>query len=369
MKRGHTTTLLFVFSLVLATSFTSITGQNLTTPRPSPAATLQQQIGMTQVSIQYSRPQVIVNGNDRTGKVWGNLVGYGFNKINFASQGEIPWRAGANENTVITFSEDVQIEGKDLQAGAYGLHMAIHEDGKATLIFSHNTTSWGSFWYDEKEDALRVDVQMQDHDFTNVLTYEFVDFGPNHGTLALQWEKKSIPFKIAIDGHAMALQSFRDELRGVKGFSWQGPISAANYCLQNNINHEEALTWADRAMANTKNFQTLSVKGGLLLQMGKTEDAITIADEASTLANVNQLNGLGYLMLQNQQPKVAVKYFLLNAEKNPETANCFDSLGEGYMALGQNDKAIESFKKSLSLNPPPFVKANSLKNLEKLGVK
>lgn len=369
MKRGHTTSLLLTFLLVWAFGLTTLTAQNLTTPRPSPAATLHQQIGMTKVTINYSRPQVIVNGNDRTGKIWGNLVGYGFNKINFASQGEIPWRAGANENTVITFSDDVQIEGKDLKAGSYGLHMAIHEDGKATLIFSNNTTSWGSFWYDEKEDALRVDVQMQDHGFTNVLTYEFVEFGPNHGTLALHWENKSIPFKVSIDGHAMALQSFRNELRGVKGFGWQGPLSAANYCLQNNINHEEALAWADRALANTKNFQTLSTKSGLLLQMGKQEDALPIAEEAATLANVNQLNGLGYLMLQNQQPKVAVKYFKLNVEKNPENANCYDSLGEGYMALGQNDKAIESFKKSLSMNPPPFVKANSLKNLEKLGVK
>lgn len=369
MKRGHTTSLLFTFLLLLATYATTLTAQNLSTPRPSPAATLNQQIGMTSVTVNYSRPQVIANGNDRTGKVWGTLVAYGFNKINFASQGEIPWRAGANENTVITFSDDVKIEGKSLKAGSYGLHMAIHEEGKATLIFSKNTTSWGSFWYDEKEDALRVDVQMQDHAFTNVLTYEFVEFGPNHGTLALNWEKKSIPFKISIEGHEMALQSFRAELRGVKGFSWQGPLSAANYCLQNNINHEEAMTWADRAMGNNKNFQTLSVKSGLLLQMGKKEEAVPFADEASALANVNQLNGLGYLMLQNQQSKAAVKYFQLNAEKNPKNANCFDSLGEGYMALGENDKAIESFKKSLSLNPPPFVKANSLKNLEKLGVK
>ena len=369
MKRGHITSCLFALLLCVASSTTSIIGQPLSTPRPSPAATLSQQIGMTKVTINYSRPQVIVNGNDRTGKIWGTLVAYGFNKINFASQGEIPWRAGANENTVITFSDDVKIEGKALKAGSYGLHMAIQEEGKATLIFSKNTSSWGSFWYDENEDALRVDVQMQDHGFTNVLTYEFVEFGPNHGTLALHWEKKSIPFKISIDGHGMALASFRDELRGVKGFTWQGPLSAANYCLQNNINHEEAMTWADRAMANNKNFQTLSVKSGLLLQMGKKEEAIPFADEASAMANVNQLNGLGYMMLQNQEAKHAVKYFKMNAEKNPKNANCFDSLGEGYMALGENEKAIESFQQSLSLNPPPFVKANSLKNLEKLGVK
>ena len=94
-----------------------------------------------------------------------------------------------------------------------------------------------------------------------------------------------------------------------------------------------------------------------------------IADEAAEMANLNQLNGLGYMMLQNKETKKAVVYFKQNAENNPENANCYDSLGEGYMALGQNDKAIESFKKSLSLNPAPLLKANSLKNLEKLGVK
>jgi len=369
MKKGNTLLLMLGLGLLMIFLATPLQAQNVTTPRPSPAATLQQNLGLAQITVNYSRPQVIVNGNDRTDKVWGQLVGYGFNKINFASQGEIPWRAGANENTTIQFSHDVKIEGKALKAGTYGLHMAVYETGKVTLIFSHNTSSWGSFWYDEKEDALRVDVQSQDHAFTNVLTYEFIEFGQDHATLALNWEKKSIPFKISIATQDLTLASFRDELRGLKGFSWQGPLSAANYCLQNNTNHEEALGWANRALGANKNFQTLSVKSGLLLQLGKKEEAMPIADEAAQLANVNQLNGLGYMMLQNKEAKKAVAYFKQNAEQNPKNANCHDSLGEGYMALGENDKAIESFKKSLSLNPAPLLKANSLKNLEKLGVK
>lgn len=369
MKKRNTSLLILGLGLFLVLFTAPLQGQNVTTPRPSPAATLVQDIGLAKITVNYSRPQVIVNGNDRTGKVWGQLVGYGFNKIAFASKGEIPWRAGANENTTIQFSEDVKIEDKSLKAGTYGLHMAVQEDGKVTLIFSHNTSSWGSFWYDEKEDALRVDVQSKDHAFTNVLTYEFIEFGQNHATLALNWEKKSIPFKISIDGHDLAIASFRDELRGLKGFSWQGPLSAANYCLQNNVNHEEGLAWASRAVGANKNFQTLSVKGGLLLQLGKKDEAMSIADEAAVMANINQLNGLGYMMLQNKEAKKAVTFFKQNAEKNPENANCYDSLGEGYMALGQNDKAIESFKKALSLNPAPLLKANSLKNLEKLGVK
>lgn len=369
MKKGNTVTLLLNLLLCLGIAVGQLHSQNVDLPRPSPAAILSQNIGMTKVTVNYSRPQVIVNGNDRTDKIWGTLVPYGFSKINFASQGEIPWRAGANENTTISFSTDVNIEGKPLKAGTYGLHMALYEDGKATLIFSNNTSSWGSFWYNQSEDALRVAVQTTETAFTNVLTYEFVELANDYGVLALNWEKKRIPMKIAVDLKALVVQSFRDELRGIKGFSWQGPLSAANYCMQNNYNQEEALTWADQALSQNKNFQTLFVKGGLLLQMGKVAEATPLTDEAVALANLNQLNALGYQMLQANNPKKAVEYFKLNTERNPEDANSYDSLGEGYMALGDNNKAIESFKKSLSLNPPPFVKANSLKNLETLGVK
>lgn len=347
---------------------TFINAQNVTTPRPSPQAELKQKLGLTKVTVNYSRPQVVVNGNDRTGKIWGGLVAYGFQKINFASQGEIPWRAGANENTVISFSDDVKVEGKALKAGKYGLHMAIHEDGKATVIFSKNTSSWGSFWYNPEEDALRVDVQTQEAPFTNILTFDFVDVGKDYGVLALTWEKKRIPFKIEVDVKEAVLASFRDEMRGVIGFGWQAPMSAANYCAQNNFNHEEALKWADLAVNRNKTVQTLTVKATLLNQMGKTPEAIAITDEAAQMANIGQLNNLGYAMLQNKQVDKAIEYFKLNVERNPDNANCHDSLGEALVAKGDKENAVKSFKKSLSLNPPPNVKANSLKYLKQLGV-
>jgi tetratricopeptide (TPR) repeat protein len=359
------------FFTFLILSFATLYGaaQGVTTPRPSPAAELKQTIGLTKITVHYSRPQVIRNGNDRTGQIWGQLVPYGFNKTSFGGQGEIPWRAGANENTIIAFTHDVRVEGKPLAAGKYGLHMAIYEDGRATVIFSENTTSWGSFWYKPEEDVLRVDVQTEEIPFTNILTYEFVDLGNDYGVLALDWEKKRIPMKIEVDLHDQVLASMRGELRGVAGFGWQGPLAAANYCLQNNINHEEALQWADMAVNNSGgSAQTLAVKAGLLMQTGEKEKAAGIAEKAAESANVNQLNQLGYVMLQGGQTDMAIKFFKLNIERNPEVANCYDSLGEAYMAAGEKEKAIEAFKTSLSKNPPPFVKANSIKNLKTLGV-
>ncbi len=365
MKSRSYPTVMFIL-LTLLTSW-SVQAQ-INTPRVSPAAQLKQTIVMTDIVIDYSRPQVITNGNDRTGQIWGVQVPYGFQKINFASQNEIPWRAGANENTTITFSDDVTLEGQKVKAGKYGLFVAVRENNTATLILSEATTAWGSFWYDEKEDVLRADVKMQDIPFTNVLTYEFVELGSNYGLLALDWEKKRIPIKIEVDNKAAVAANFRDQLKGQAGFGWQGPLAAARYCAQNNFNHEEALQWIDRAIQQQKNYATLSVKSTLLFQKGEKETALALADESAQLANINQLNALGYQMLQLNNADKAIEYFKLNVENNPENANVHDSLGEAYFIKGDKEKATKHFKKSLSLNPPANVKANSMKYLKQMGV-
>ncbi|MDN5205478.1 DUF2911 domain-containing protein [Fulvivirgaceae bacterium BMA10] len=347
----------------------NLNGQGLKSPRAvSPAATLKQTIGLTEITVEYSRPRVTLNGNDRSGKIWGQQVAYGFNKVGFGSGNPIPWRAGANENTIITFSNDVKIEGKDLAAGQYGLHMEIKEDGGATVIFSKNSSSWGSFFYDEKEDALRVSVTTEKVPHTEVLTYDFVDMGKDYGVLALSWEEKRIPFKVSVDIHDMVLQSFRDQLRSTAGFGPQGFTAAARYCMNENINHEEAIGWIDQALNQQKGFNGLMVKSGLLAQQGKTSEAMAMSDEAAQIANMGQLNFLGYQMLGQKQNQKAIEYFQLNVKRNPTNANVHDSLGEAYKINGDDKLAIKSLKKSLSLNPPANVKANSIKLLKELGI-
>ena len=128
---------LFVVLLSVCLFHQASLGQGVTLPQVSPAAEVMQQVGISNITINYSRPNVVSpQGEDRSGKVWGTLVPYGFNNLGFGTAKASPWRAGANENTTIEFSHDVKIEGKDLQAGKYGLHMAIAEDGTVTIIFS-----------------------------------------------------------------------------------------------------------------------------------------------------------------------------------------------------------------------------------------
>lgn len=370
MKK-NTRNLIPVMAMLMSLAITSwgVKAQNVTQPRGvSPAAKFEQTIGLTTVSVEYSRPRVTNNGVDRTGKIWGTLVPYGFEATSFVDGRNIPWRAGANENTIITFSDDVKIEGEDLAAGSYGLHMAVYEDDRATIIFSNNTSSWGSFYYDEKEDALRVDVKTVATGPTEVLTYDMVDMGNDFGVLALSWEKKRIPFRISVDIHEIVLQGFRDELRSIPGFGWQGLQQAANYCVQNEVNYDEALVWIDRSIANTKNFRNITTKAQLLTKMGNTSESDKMMEEAVKTANVGELNFLGYQMLNQKKYDKAIEYFTLNTKRNPSNANCWDSLGEGYKMAGDKKNAIKNLKKSLSLDPPANVKANSVKLLKELGV-
>ncbi|MCG8306333.1 MAG: DUF2911 domain-containing protein [Cytophagales bacterium] len=335
--------------------------QPITTPRaPSPAAKVSQTIGISKISVKYSRPAV------KGREIWGNLVHYGYVDQGFGSSKQAPWRAGANENTIVTFSHDALVEGQAIPAGSYGFFIGVHKDGTADIIFSKNHSSWGSYFYSQDEDQLKVEVKTLEVAHTERLTFDFVDIGNTSATMVLDWEKRRFPVKVEFDVHEIVLANARNELRSVTGFGWQGPTSAANYCVQNNINHEEALMWIDKAIANTRNFNTLWVKAQLVEQMG--EGSAAMYDEAAQMANNRQLNFMGYTMMGKGKNEKALEYFKLNTERNPDDPNTFDSLGECYKTIGETRLAIKALKKSLSMNPPANVKANSIKLLKEMGV-
>jgi tetratricopeptide (TPR) repeat protein len=358
------TTLNSVLAVVLLFSSAGLTimGQGVTTPRAaSPAASVSQTIGLSRVTIEYSRPAV------KERDVYGtNLVHYGYENLGFGTSEAAPWRAGANENTIITFSDDATVEGQPIPAGTYALFMALHKDGKADIIFSNNSSSWGSYFYDSMEDQLKVSVTTEEIPFTERLTFDFIDIDDQSTTAVLDWEQKRFPFKVAFDVNQIVLANAKDELRGTKGFGWQGPSSAANYCLQNNVDLEQGMKWADQAVNNNKNFNTLYVKAGLTKAMGN--DAGALYDEAAGLATKNQLNFLGYQLMTAGDQQRALDYFKTNLKNNPDDPNMYDSLADCYKNMGENKDAIKNFKKSLSMNPPQNVKANSIKNLKELGV-
>jgi len=224
--------------------------QGLTTP-PSgdnQRSNVRQQIGPVTVSVDYSSPRVSRNGNDRRGKIWGQLVAYGMSDIGFNNCKSCPWRAGANENTVFTTSHDVKVQGQLLPKGSYGLHMIPGKE-KFTLIFSKNTTSWGSFFYDPKEDALRVDTTpVKSAAYHEWLTYEFTEREPAKATAALEWEDLAVPFTISVDNAPQIYaDTMKEELRGSTGFDWHNYQQAADYAVQHKVALTDGLNWAERA--------------------------------------------------------------------------------------------------------------------------
>src|SRR5688572_13647280 len=173
------------YGCVALLALTSLTGwaQQITTPRvPSPAASVAQTIGISTVTINYSRPAV--KGRD----VWGTLVPYGWNVQGFGARNEAPWRAGANENTVIQFSHPVMVEGKSVPAGSYGLFFVINKDNTGEVVLSKEYRSWGSFFYDPKQDQLRAKIQLKDAPHAELLTYDFINLTKTSGDLVLNWE-------------------------------------------------------------------------------------------------------------------------------------------------------------------------------------
>lgn len=348
--------------LTVAFVSTATFAQTITTPRtPSPAAEVKQKIGLSTITVNYSRPSI------KGREVWGKLVPYGWNLEPFGTNNPAPWRAGANENTVITLSDDATIQGKKISAGSYGLFFVINKDNTGEVVISKDYKSWGNFFYDPKRDEMRAGIQLRDVSHTETLTYEFMGITKNSTELVLNWDKKQFPVKIEFDVDGIVMANAKDELKGALGFDWRGYSSAANYALQNKVNYEQAMEWIDKAIARNKNFVTLNTRAGLLKATGKTEDAEKLMSEAITVADENELNAYGYQLLNEGKQDKAIAMLLLNTQRNPKSANAWDSLGEGYALKGDKKNAVASFKKSLALNPTPPVKANSEKYLKQLG--
>lgn len=334
----------------------------ITTPRtPSPAASVTQTIGISTVTVNYSRPSV------KGREIWGALVPYGWNVQPFGAQNSAPWRAGANENTTISFSHDAKVEGHAVPAGTYGLFFTINKDNTGEVILSKDYKSWGSFWYDPKQDFMKANIQLQDIPLTEMLTYDFINDTKTSAELVLNWEKKQFPVKIEFDVDKIVMDNAAEQLKNTVGFSWQGYSSAANYAIQNNVNLDQALVWIDQAIAQNNSFTTLSVKSNILKAQGKTGEADKMMNNAINVSTENELNLYAYGLLTQQQTDKAIEMFVLNTQRHPESANVWDSLGEGYATKGDKKNAIASFKKSLTMNPPAPTKANSEKFLKQLG--
>ena len=299
-------------------------------PEVSPAATVSQRVGLTDIAIDYHRPGV----NKRT--IWGGLVPW--NEV---------WRAGANENTVISFSTPVSIGGKTLEAGDYGLHM-IPTEKDWTIIFSRQARAWGSFSYDEKEDAARITVTPEAGPFVEKMSYTMDDPTDKSVTVALNWDTLRVPFTIDVPLETVASE-LREQLRGLPRFYWQGWNQAAAWCLRNNVNLDEALTWSEKSLAQAQNYNNLSVRAGLLEKKGDTAEAAKLREKALTLATEADLNNYGYQLMGQGKTEEAIAVFVKNVKTYPESWNAYDSLAEAYAQTGKKSDAVTNYRKALAI--------------------
>ncbi len=315
--------------------------QDLRLPDASPWAYVAQEVGISKIKIEYHSPSV--NGRE----VWGKLVPYGFEKNNpFGNGKPMPWRAGANENTTFTLTHDALVEGKELKKGTYGLHMVPGKD-EWTIIFSNNSTSWGSFFYEESEDALRINVKpIMVNDMQERLTYGFDNTNMKQTTVFLRWEKLKVPFNITFDTPAIVYDYMKKRTRDREAFDGPSLLQAAQYCVRNNLDLNQAIYWVDRAVQMGQGASAQFLKATIQEKQGKTADAESTKKAAIERATENELNTYGYQLLGQSKAKEALEIFKTNAKKYPDSWNVYDSLGDGYKAAGDKKAAIDSFTKA-----------------------
>lgn len=316
---------------------------------------VKQYIGkLPYVEIVYNSPDVTgFNGQSRKGQIWGSLVPYGFNALGFGistTDNPSPWRAGANENTTIEFSHDVLIEGKDLKAGNYGFFVVPAESGAWTIVFSKDNNHWGSFFYKEENDALRVDVTAEDVGFHEDLTFEFFNRKGTETTVALIWENKKVPFKVEVkDSDKIHMAAIEAELNNTAGFSFTNYQNAATYASGVGA-HDQAIAWADAAISATffgqKNFGTMQTKAGVLTAAGNTDEALAVMDEAIKLpgANAGAIHQYGRQLITAGEKEKAVEVFKYNVKQNNGVWPTNYGLARGYSAVGNYKQALKYLK-------------------------
>lgn len=328
MKR--LTFIVFVFFAICAHA-----QSGLTLPEESPYATVSQRVGITDITVTYHSPAV------KGRKIWGNVVPY--NSL---------WRAGANENTTISFTNDVTIGGQKVGAGIYGLHMLPGEK-EWVIIFSKNHTSWGSFFYKQEEDAARVTVTPAENNFTEWLTYSFTNKSSNSATLSLQWEKLQVSVQIDVDTKSIVFENIKQELRSTPGFRWEGYYEAANFCYNNQYQLEQGKSWAETAeRLNPDEFVVLRLKSKYQEAFGDSAGAAATMKTAMAKASEGDVNTYGYELMGKGKIKEAIEIFRTNARNFPKSWNAHDSLAEALATNGNKSEAIKAYEQSLKNSPP-----------------
>jgi hypothetical protein len=297
-------------------------------PRQSQHAMVSQRVGITDITINYHRP--LVGGR----KVFGPGSAQAYGQV---------WRAGANENTTITFSDDVVVEGKPLAKGVYGLHM-IPGETDWTVIFSRNSTSWGSFTYDPAEDALRVTVKSHPAEMQEALAYDFDNVKANEATIVMRWEKVAVPVHVSVDTNAIVLASLHNQLRARVQYEWAAWSEASEYLMANKMSADEALKDADRSIAIEDRFENEMDRAQALDALNRADDAKAARAKAMTLGSQQQVHTYARQLQNAKKNDEALEIFRVNVKKDPNSWMAHNELSRLAVAKGDFDTAVKEMK-------------------------
>jgi hypothetical protein len=332
---------LIVFASALPLAAQSLV---MSLPRPSQRSTVTQRIALTDVTITYHRP--LVNGR----KVWGAMVPYGQ-----------VWRAGANENTIIEFADPVQVEGQTIPKGTYGLHMIPNADAW-TIVFSKAHDSWGSFTYDQKEDALRVTVKPAPSEMHDALTYDFDDVKPDSAVITMRWEKVAVPIRIAVDKE-VTFANISRQMRGLPQYTWQSWNDAADWCNVNKTNLETALKWAETSLSLEERYQNLMTKSQVLTELKRDAEAKAARARALEVANAIELYFHGRQVQLSGQKSEAFDVFKMLVKRYP--THWVAHLAQARISVAAGDFTTALKEIQAAQNGAPPANLTGIKNLEK----
>src|SRR5215207_5894884 len=283
--------------VVLACASAAADAQSVRLPRPSQKAGVTQTVGVTDLTITYSRPGV------KGRKIWGDPpAGAAAGTATLDDARARPkdavivpfghvWRTGANEATTFAVTDDVLVNGQPLKAGTYSLH-AIPGCDEWTIIFNSDAGQWVSFTYDEKKDVLRVKAKPETAaDSQEWLTYQIEPTGDSAARVNLRWEKLTVPFTVEVkDVPALTLTKARASVAAAKADDWQTPLQAANYLLNTKGDLTQAMTWAEQSIKARENFNNLNLKARILAAQGKAAEAVAAGEKALQVGRAANAN-------------------------------------------------------------------------------
>ena len=339
------------FFALIVTALNAGAQTELGLPDRSQPAMVQQRLGVTDITLRYHRP--LVDGR----KIWGALVPY--DKV---------WRAGANSNTTLEVSDPVSVEGKPLPRGIYGLHMIPTADSW-TIIFSKAAESWGSYTYDQGEDALRVTVKPRPGEMQEALQYSFEDLKPDSAALTMRWEKLAVPVRITVNDKDTVLPYIRRKMRGFQQYFWGPTNEAAQYCLEKKIALPEALKWVELSIQAEERFENVATKSDILKAMGKTDEGKKTWQQALTLAKPIQLYSYARGLQAQKRDADAMEIFKTVVQQTPD--DLFGHMAQARIKSNAGDYpgAAEDVKKAIAIAPDGARKEALKGMLDKLNAK